>query len=208
MAATKKSIPKPPQRSYGRPRSEQARISILEAAYSFLEAQPISTISMLHIARKAGVSTATVYRWWPTKETLLLDAFLHEADRRVLLPSAGSPLERIQIHLLHLSRFLMGSHGIVVARLLTAIQDDPVLRDQFLERVQSPRSKALQSTAKEAVRAGELPARTNVSNFLDMLFGPILLRLLLRNEPLRESFVNSVFDSVVAGTRSLAARNN
>jgi hypothetical protein len=38
-----------------------------------------------------------------------------------------------------------------------------------------------------------------------MLFGPILVRLLIRNEPIRESFVNSVFDHVVSSTRSLAA---
>jgi AcrR family transcriptional regulator len=48
-----------------------SRVSILDAAYSFLRTRPVSAISTIHIARKAGVSTATVYRWWPTKEALL-----------------------------------------------------------------------------------------------------------------------------------------
>jgi AcrR family transcriptional regulator len=69
-----------PARSAGRPRSEESRASILETAYSFLRRFPVAAISTIHIAREAGVSTATVYRWWSTKEALLLDAFLHTAD--------------------------------------------------------------------------------------------------------------------------------
>jgi AcrR family transcriptional regulator len=206
MVSSRKSVSKP-QRSFGRPRSELARTSILNAAYSFLETQPVSSISPLHIARKAGVSTATVYRWWPTKETLLLDAFLCKTEQELILSSTGSPLECLRQYLLQLGRFLMGSNGIVVARLLTAIQDNPALRDEFLERVHSPRSKAMRSTVREAIRAGQLPAKTNVSDFLDMLFGPILLRLLIRHEPIRESFVISVFDHAVSSTRSLAAHH-
>jgi AcrR family transcriptional regulator len=204
MVSSRKSASKP-QRPAGRPRSEVSRAAILDAAYSFLETQPVASISPLHIARKAGVSTATVYRWWPAKETLLLDAFLCKAEKELILSSTGSPLECLRQYLLQFGRFLMGGNGIVVARLLTAIQDDPVLRDEFLERVQSPRSKATRSAVREAIRAGQLPAKTNVSDFLDMLFGPILVRLLIRNEPIRESFVISVFDHVVSSTRSLAA---
>jgi len=81
-----------PARSAGRPRSEASRASILDAAYSFLRRFPVSGISTIHIAREAGVSTATVYRWWSTKE----DAFLHTADHELVLKSDGPPLERVR----------------------------------------------------------------------------------------------------------------
>src|SRR5258708_39849931 len=148
----KKSLSRP-GKSSGRPRSESSRGAILEAAYSFLETQPISAISLLHIARKAGVSTATVYRWWSTKEALLLDAFLAQSGKELAIDVNGAPLERLKRHAVKLGHFLMGKHGVAVARLLTAIQDDPELKEAFFERVvQSPQSKELRAVVKDAMR--------------------------------------------------------
>src|SRR5260370_31906310 len=168
-----------PGTSSGRPRSESSRGAILEAASSFLETQPISAISLLHIARKAGVSTATVYRWWSTKEALLLDAFLAQSGKVLAIDGNGAPLERLKRHAIKLGHFLMGTHGVVVARLLTAIQDDPGLKKAFFERVgQAPQSKELPAGGKEAIRAGGRPAKTNNSEFPRMRFGTLVQKLL------------------------------
>jgi len=188
------------KRSAGRPRSESSRVSILEAAYSFLQDRPVAAISPLHIARKAGVSTATVYRWWPTKEALLLDAFLNKADRVMVLQSEGAPLERLMEYTLQVGRFFTGESGIVTARLLTAIQDNSILRKEFLERVYLPREKGFRAVVNEAIRLRQLPAGMEVSAFLDSIIGPLLARLLLHHEQIDEAFVISVFDRVVAGT--------
>jgi len=58
----------------GRPRSEKARLAILEAAAELLLARGLSAVSMDAVAERAGVSKATIYRWWHTKEALALDA--------------------------------------------------------------------------------------------------------------------------------------
>jgi AcrR family transcriptional regulator len=187
------------KRSAGRPRSEASRVSILDAAYGFLQSKPVSSISTVHIARKAGVSTATLYRWWPTKEALLLDAFLFKADHQLVLRAEGSPLERLKEYVLQVGRFLTGENGIVVARLLTAIQDNPILRKEFLERVYSPRDKEIRAVVKEAIQKRQLPAGTEGSVLLDTIIGPLLARLLIRHERIDEPFVISVFNHVVAG---------
>jgi AcrR family transcriptional regulator len=176
-----------------------SRVSILDAAYSFLRTRPVSAISTIHIARKAGVSTATVYRWWPTKEALLLDAFLHKSDRELVLKTEGSPLERLLEYVLQVGRFFTGESGIVVARLLTAIQDNTILRKEFLERVLTPRDTEIRAVVKEAIERRQLPAGTEVSSFLDAMIGPLLVRLLIRHEQIDQPFVISVFNSVVAG---------
>jgi AcrR family transcriptional regulator len=188
------------KRPAGRPRSEESRATILDAAYDFLRSRPVASISLLHIARKAGVSTATVYRWWPTKEALLLDAFLNKADQELVLKSEGHPLERLKEYMLQVGRFFTGESGIVVARLLTAIQDNPILRKEFLERVYSPRDKEVRAIVKEAIKLRQLPAAMEVSVFRDTIIGPLLARLLIRHEQIDEEFVVSVFDRVVAAT--------
>src|SRR6202035_327517 len=58
----------------GRPRSEKAHKAVLDAAAELLLARGLSAVSMDVVAERAGVSKATIYRWWPTKETLALDA--------------------------------------------------------------------------------------------------------------------------------------
>jgi AcrR family transcriptional regulator len=188
------------KRPAGRPRSESSRASILDAAYCFLRDLPVASISLLHIARKAGVSSATVYRWWSTKEALLLDAFLNKADRALVLQEEGAPLERLREYILQVGRFFTGESGIVAARLLTAIQDNSILRKEFLERVYLPREKEFRAVVNEAIRLHQLPAAMEVSTFLDSIIGPLLARLLLHHEQIDEAFVISVFDRVVAGT--------
>jgi AcrR family transcriptional regulator len=192
------------KRSPGRPRSEASRASILDAAYSFLQNSPVASISLLHIARKAGVSTATVYRWWSTKEALLLDAFLHKVDRELVLESEGTPLERLKKYTLQLGRFFTGASGIVTIRLLTAIQDDARLRKEFMERVFLPREKVVRAVVIEAIKLRQLPAAVEVSAFRDSIIGPLLARLLIHHEQIDEAFVISVFDRVVAGTLAQA----
>jgi AcrR family transcriptional regulator len=63
----------------GRPRSEKARAAILEAAVELLLDQGIARMSMDAVAEQAGVSKATIYRWWKSKESLALDALLEWA---------------------------------------------------------------------------------------------------------------------------------
>ncbi len=187
-------------RAAGRPRSEASRTAILEAAHGFLKTRPIAEISTMHVARKAGVSTATVYRWWSTKEALLLDAFLYAADHEVSLRSNGAPLERLKEYVLQIGRFFTGENGIAVARLLTAIQDNSALRKQFLKRVYSPRDTDMRALVQEAIAERQLPASMEIGTFLDSIVGPLLIRLLIRHERIDEAFVAEVFDRVVAGT--------
>jgi AcrR family transcriptional regulator len=190
-----------PVRSAGRPRSEASSTSILETAFRFLQRHPVSEISMIHIAREAGVSTATVYRWWPTKEALLLEAFLYSLKRDVVLEHTGSPLKSLKAYILDTGVLFSGENGIVVARLITAIQDNPTLRKEFLKRIYSPHDKEIRAVVKEAIERGDLPTDLDIATFLDSIFGPLVVRLLLRNQRIDSAFVASVFDNVVAGAR-------
>jgi len=66
------------QKRRGRPRSERARKAVLDAAAELLLARGLEAVTMDAVAEGAGVSKATIYRWWPTKQTLALDALYRE----------------------------------------------------------------------------------------------------------------------------------
>lgn len=185
----------------GRPRSEASRVALLETAYGLMKKHSLAAITTQQIAAQASVSTATVYRWWDTKEALLVDAFLHVKQQNVRIADTGSPLHRIREHAVEAGKFLEGEHGLVAARLLAAIQDDPNLRDHFLEKFYVPHSSEMMELARQAVKAGELPPKTNIRLFLDIQFGACMTRLLLRHEPIRGSDYALAFDIAVAGAR-------
>src|SRR5258705_11173246 len=113
-----------PTRRVGRPRSEAARRQILEAAYKLLRAKGMQSTSTQQIAAKAGVSTATLYRWWDTKEAIMLDAMLEHA-RPALAPEGkgggGSPLEELRADTVRQAKDLASEDGKVGARLLAGI---------------------------------------------------------------------------------------
>jgi AcrR family transcriptional regulator len=183
----------------GRPRSEASRVALLETAYGLMVDHPLSSISTQQIASKAGVSTATVYRWWATKEALLLDAFLHVKEQRPPTGQEGKPLDRLREHVMGFGKSTVGKQGRVVARLLAAIQEDEKLREAFIQRLYLPQCGRVRTVAQEAVNAGELPPGTDVDLFLDSILGTILTRLLLRHEAIQAADVEKIFDFAVAG---------
>ena len=74
----------------GRPRSEQADRSILQAAAELLAERGLGGMSIEEVAARAGVGKTTIYRRWTSRGTLALDAFLTEFQGQQPLPDTGS----------------------------------------------------------------------------------------------------------------------
>ena len=98
--------------------------------------------------------------------------FFTRQNHELVLKTEGPPLERLKEYVLQVGRFFTGENGIVVARLLTAIQDNAILHKEFLERVYSPRDKEFRAIVRDAIRKRQLPADTEVSVFLETIIGP------------------------------------
>jgi AcrR family transcriptional regulator len=153
------------------------------------------------VAERAGVSKATIYRWWPTKESLALDALFTEW-------SAVSPYSRdtgtLRGDLLALLRpwaRLISSrpYGRVLAALLTQVQTDPVFAAEYRHRVVEPRRDQARAIFRRAIERGEIPAGTKVEVALDLLYGPLYHRLLHGHAPLTDRFTQDVIDMALSG---------
>jgi AcrR family transcriptional regulator len=189
------------RRATGRPRSEKTRKAILKAAFDLLKREGFDGISTQQLAIQAGVSTATLYRWWDNKQAILLDAYLETT--RDLLPSrkTGTPLARLRTYTLRIAQFLKNEKGRVFLRLLLAIQDDPALRKGFYEDVFLPRRAEGCAIVEEAIAASELPDRVDPDFLINQLIGPQVLRALL-GQDLGAKYAQRIFDSVIKSARS------
>ncbi len=180
----------------GRPRSEKTRRAILKAAFRLLKQDGFDGVSMQQIAAEAAVSTATLYRWWDSKQAILLDAYL-ETTRKVLpYGKRGSPLARLRKYTMRIATFLKSGDGRVFLRLLLAIQDNPALKKAFIEDVFLPRRAEGRAVVQEAVAAGELPGTVNPDFIIHLLTAPQIVHALLGQE-LNVKSAQTIFDFVV-----------
>jgi AcrR family transcriptional regulator len=189
----------PPRR--GRPRSEKARLAILEAAAELLLARGLGAVSMDAVAERAGVSKATIYRWWPTKETLALDALYNEWASASPPPRDTGSLRLDLLSLLRPWVRMAASrpYGRVIAALLTEAQTDPEFAAEYRARFVEPRRDQARAIFRRAIERGEIPADLKVEVALDLIYGPIYHRLLHGHAPLNDRFVKDVVDSVLGG---------
>jgi AcrR family transcriptional regulator len=187
-------------RRRGRPRSERAREAILAAAAELLLAKGIESVSMDEVAERAGVSKATIYRWWPSKQTLALDALLQEWEIPPALRETGS----LRGDLLALIRPWVGRlrkrpYARVISGLLAETYTDPVFAEYYRARFVAVRRDPARALLGRAIEHGELPADTNIDLALDLVFGPIYHRLLHGHAPLTDGFARAVVDAALAG---------
>jgi AcrR family transcriptional regulator len=185
----------------GRPRSETAHRAVLAAAAELLLDRGLPGVSMDAVAERAGVSKATIYRWWPTKETLALDMLYNEwAKVTPQTYESGS----LRIDLLALlgawSRLASGRpYGRVVAALLMEGRTDPAFSAEYQRRLVEPRRDQARAVFGHAVKRGEIPAETKVEVAIDLLYGPLYHRLLHGHAPLDDQFVDDLVELALRG---------
>jgi AcrR family transcriptional regulator len=161
----------------GRPRSTKAHAAILDAALGIARADGHLRVTMQRIAREAGVSKQTVYRWWASPAEVLLEALRERAKTRFSVPETGS----LQADLAgFLAATMAGIRGVagVLRALMAEAQHDPALAATLRRVLISPRRAALRSIFERARARGEIADLSAAELWLDIAFGVIWARLL------------------------------
>ena len=184
-------------RRAGRPRSEQARCDILVAAYKLLKDKRFNAVGSHEIAQAAGVSSATLYRWWNSKEEILFDACFEHMKPVLAVSGSGSALTRLRRYVVYVAEFLSSDHGAIMARLFTGIHDDKKLQGIFLERYVMPRRQMQRRFIGEAIASGQLKRGIDPELLIDALNGPLFFRWLQGHAPLEKGFAKGIFDKVI-----------
>jgi len=197
------AVPASAQAARGRPRSEKARKAILKATAALLLERGLAAVSMDAVALRAGVSKATIYRWWPTKEAVALDALYTRWEEAARHPSDTGSLRGDLLELLRPWAGIVRTapYARVIAALLTRAQTDQVFGAEYRRRIVQPRRDQAREVFLRAVERGEVAADLNLEVALDLIYGPLYHRLLQGHAPLDDAFVTDVVDMVLAGIR-------
>jgi AcrR family transcriptional regulator len=197
------TTPVPPR---GRPRSETACNAVLAAAAELLLAHGLHAVSMDAVAKRAGVSKATIYRWWPTKETLALDALYSAWAAARPPPRDTGSLRGDLLSLMRRWARLTSTrpYGRVIAALIARAQTDPDFAAEYRRRFVEPRRDESRAVFQRAITRGEIPADVKIEVALDLLYGPLYLRLLHGHAPLSDRFVCDLVDLAMSGISATA----
>jgi AcrR family transcriptional regulator len=180
-------------------RSEQARQAVLEAADDLLAERGFARLTIEGIAARAGVAKQTIYRWWPSKTDILLDAFADDAAEDLSPPDSGDLERDLRIHLNRLADFLTRSDAGAVFRALAGLAQHDVdvaarLRADYLSQ-QRDRDRL---PLLRAVDRGQLLPETDIDLAVEQLVGPIYYRVLVTGQPVPREFTDRLVDQFMA----------
>ncbi|HIF26101.1 MAG TPA: TetR/AcrR family transcriptional regulator [Micavibrio sp.] len=162
----------------GRPRSEKSRKAILDATRRLLTHMPLSELSIEAIAKKAKVGKTTIYRWWPNKASVAMEAFLEQPGVQNIVPTTATAQDAIKKQLESLIRQLRGQNGRIIAGIIAESQSSNEVLDLLYEKFLKERVTPLYEKVEEGINNGEFRSDIDIEIALDILVGPLFMRVL------------------------------
>ncbi|HEX4770419.1 MAG TPA: TetR/AcrR family transcriptional regulator [Bryobacteraceae bacterium] len=187
------------QRGRGRPRDELARQRILDSALALVEQVGFASATTDAIADRAGASKSTIYRWWPNKAAVVIEALQDQVSQEQPFPNTGNLRQDIHQQLQNFIAFLTGRRGRLFMAFIAAAQSDPEVAEAFRELWIKPRRREARHVLERYQREGLLSGNADLGTALDLIYGPIYFRLLAGHAPLNPEFGRMIADLALNG---------
>ncbi|MDL4817914.1 TetR/AcrR family transcriptional regulator [Actinomadura opuntiae] len=184
-------------RAPGRPRSERAEKAIIEATLDLLAAESgVAGVSIEAVAARAGVGKTTIYRRWPSKEALIVDA-LGTAKGEMPRPSGASARE----DLTEIARTFAAERKKRYSRcfwnVVGSAEKHPELYARYKQDVIEPRRAVIREVLRRGIGTGELRADLDVEVAISMLTGSLSTKT--PQDAFPEGYADTVVDALLRG---------
>jgi AcrR family transcriptional regulator len=191
--------PIPELKSRGRPRSRQAEAAILKATRELLAEQGLTVMTIEEVAGRAGVGKASIYRRWPNKAALALDAFVDDYLAGIPVRDTGTLRGDLDASARDWIRLVTRTPaGRTLAGLLAETLVDPALAEAWRKIVLHRMRDDRRAIIARAVARGEVPAGTDPDLILDLFYGALYHRFINGHLPLSEGFARALATAVGA----------
>lgn len=185
-------------------RSEESRRSILEATMKLLEDSgptgfTVQKLSIERIAREAGVSKTTIYRWWSSKVAVVIDTFLDNHVARTPVRQDVPAIDALREHMASLAEIYAGNEGRLVAQLIGECQQDESAMGEFKKHFWLPRAEAVASLVERAMIEGSIRKDLDTQVVTELLYAPIYFRLLFQSGPLDAKATDAIMQTALDG---------
>ncbi|MGO4492372.1 TetR/AcrR family transcriptional regulator C-terminal ligand-binding domain-containing protein [Arthrobacter sp. 2YAF22_2] len=163
------------------------------------EGLTVQKLSIERIAREAGVSKTTIYRWWSSKVAVVIDTFLDNHVARTPVREDLSAIDALREHMASLADVYASSEGRLVAQLIGECQQDEAAMSEFKKHFWSPRALVVESLVERAISEGSMRKDLDAQVVTEMLYAPIYFRLLFQSGPLAAKATDAVMQTALEG---------
>jgi AcrR family transcriptional regulator len=182
----------------GRPRSAAADEAIVDATLALLSEEGFDRLSMDGVACRAGVGKATIYRRWPSKEALVIEAVARSTDP--FPEDDGGPVRERLVAVLDGMRQVSGTPaGRLLPCMVGATVSNPPLAAHYRAQILEPRRARIGEILRAGIASGELRPDLDVDVAIDTLVGALLYRIVFARDDLDEAHPARLVDEVLAG---------
>ncbi|OIJ24975.1 TetR/AcrR family transcriptional regulator [Nocardioides luteus] len=190
----------PPRRGRGRRPADEVRADILSTTGELLLAEGIADLTFDRVARVAGVSKTTLYKWWPSRGALALDGYFHAVENTLAFPDTGD-IRADLLSQLHAFVALMTetAGGSALLQLIGEAQTDPELAASYRALYSAERRRLAVERLTRAQEAGQLRTDVDVRVLVDQLWGSVYHRLLIPDEPVTREFATALVTNLLDG---------
>lgn len=155
-------------------------------------------VNISELARKADVHETSIYRRWPTKEHLVLDALLDYSEAKLPIPDTGTLRDDLIAFATAVAGYLDSPLGRTLVRSMAVAGDDDTLaagRAQFWKS-RLDLASAIIARAKDR---GEVPTDLGAATALELVIAPLHFRALLTREPIGDHDIAALVDALLTG---------
>jgi AcrR family transcriptional regulator len=177
----------------GARRNEDTRRAVLAAALELTSETGYERAAIEEIARRAGTSKQTIYRWWPSKAAILQEAFVDIVGGDLEHGDTGDLLADLRAQMVALVRFFAApAFSRSLRGLIGAAQSDPDVAETLFRSLFEPRRRRAATRLVAGQQRGELTTAVEPETMIDALYGPLYYRLLVTRHPLTPEFVDAL----------------
>ncbi|WP_227999519.1 TetR/AcrR family transcriptional regulator [Mycolicibacterium sp. P1-5] len=172
---------------------------MLRATSELLHENGLRSMTTEQIAGRSGASKATIYKWWPNKYGVAIDAFFSEMQADSPDPDTGSARGDLMVWLRGLCHFYTGPSGRVFAQLFGEAQFDPEVASGLRDGLIRSRRATLETIWGRGVARGELRDDIDPDVAIDLIIGPALYRLMAGHASLDDADADAIVDAAIRG---------
>ncbi|MBI1326070.1 MAG: TetR family transcriptional regulator [Alphaproteobacteria bacterium] len=193
----------------GRPRSDKSKDSILKATNALLQNKAVRDLSIEAIAKKAGVGKTTIYRWWPNKVAVVLDALNTQIEQpnKKAVAQATDIFDAFSFHLDRLFHVFQGKTGRIVSEAMAEAQSSPEAVKIFYDCFLLDFEKELYELIEQGKAQKSIAVNIDADTIVDMVYGAIIYRFMSGAQTLDMAFVEKLkaHSLVLLGSNTLSA---
>jgi AcrR family transcriptional regulator len=171
--------------------------AILDATIELLAEVGFDRMTMDTVATRAKASKATIYRRWPDKTALVLDALRRLGSLVPEIPDTGSLRGDLELYVRLSAAATAGRTGSLVVGLLAVASRDPELGALLAQRFHDEQLPAIRSLVERSQERQEVSATTDPAFIGEALPGILIMHLLVLGLPADEPFIHRLVDNIL-----------